>query len=76
MPIRLALAVAALFGLIYGGLALSRLHSAGVEAPAQAALSESRAGAARLESAVAALRSSLTAAAMSRRRFGGDPLDA
>ncbi|MGZ3368682.1 MAG: PAS domain-containing sensor histidine kinase [Caulobacteraceae bacterium] len=76
MPIRLALAVAALFGLIYGGLALSRLPSAGVAAPAQAALSESRAGAARLESAVAALRSSLTAAAMSRRRFGGEPLDA
>jgi two-component system cell cycle sensor histidine kinase PleC len=61
---------------IYGGLALLRIRSASAEAPAQTAVAEARAGAARLDSAVAALRSALAAAAVSRRRFGGDPLDA
>jgi two-component system cell cycle sensor histidine kinase PleC len=75
-PIRLALVAAVLLGLIYGGLALYRIHSASSAAPAETALSQAREGAARVDSAVAALRSSLAAAAVSRRRFGGDPLDA
>src|ERR1700761_9143290 len=75
-PIRLALAAASLLGLIYGGLALFRIHSASSAAPAQIALSEARDGAARLDSAAAALRAALSAASVSRRRFGGDPLDA
>jgi two-component system cell cycle sensor histidine kinase PleC len=75
-PIRLALVAAVLLGLIYGGLALYRIHSASSAAPAETALSQAREGAARVDSAVAALRSALSAAAVSRRRFGGDPLDA
>jgi two-component system cell cycle sensor histidine kinase PleC len=76
VPIRLALVTALLLGLVYGALALYRIHSAGAAAPAQTALAEARAGAARLDSATATLRSALSAAAASRRRFGGDPLDA
>ena len=75
-PIHLALAAASLLGLIYGGLALFRIHSASSAAPAQIALSEARDGAARLDSAAASLRSALSAASVSRSRFGGDPLDA
>jgi two-component system cell cycle sensor histidine kinase PleC len=75
-PIRLALAAAVLLVLTYGGLALFRIHTAGSQAPTEAALSQAREGAARVDTAVATLRSALTAAAVSRRRFGGDPLDA
>ena len=73
-PIRLALAAAVLLGLIYGGLALFRIHSASSEAPAETALLQAREGAARLDTAVASLRSALTAAAVSARGFpAADP---
>ena len=75
-PIRLALFAALLLGLVYAALAFARIQSSGAGAPAQAALAEARAGAARADTAVATLRSALVAAAASRRRFGGDPLDA
>src|ERR1700761_2433394 len=76
VPIRLAPFAALLLGLIYAVLALARIHSAGAAAPAQAALAQAHAGADRVDNAAATLRSALVAAAASRRRFGGDPLDA
>ena len=75
-PIRLALLAALLLGAIYAVLAITRIQSAGAAAPAAAALAEARSAADRADTAVATLRSALTAAAASRKRFGGDPLDA
>jgi two-component system cell cycle sensor histidine kinase PleC len=76
VPIRLALFAALLLGLIYAALAFARIQSTGAAAPAQAALAQAHAGADRVDNAAATLRSALVAAAASRRRFGGDPLDA
>ena len=76
VPIRLALFAALLLGLVYAALAFARIQSTGAAAPAQAALAQAHAGAERVDNATATLRSALVAAAASRRRFGGDPLDA
>jgi two-component system cell cycle sensor histidine kinase PleC len=65
-----------MLGLVYGGLAILHMRAARADSRAQAAVSEAAAGAANIDSGVAALRSALTAASVSRRRFGGDPVDA
>ncbi|MEI9890594.1 MAG: hypothetical protein WDN45_08350 [Caulobacteraceae bacterium] len=75
-PIRLALFAALLLGLTYATLAMVRIQSTNAAKPAEAALIQAQAAAARIDTAVATLRSSLIAASASRRRFGGDPLDA
>jgi two-component system cell cycle sensor histidine kinase PleC len=74
--LRIALLSALLLIAIYGGAALFRMRGPTADPQAQRAVSEAQAAAGRADSAVAALRSALTAAAVSRRRFGGDPLDA
>ena len=73
---RLALFAALLLGVIYATLAMVRIQSAGAAAPTQAALAQAHAGADRIDTSVATLRSALVAAAASRKRFGGDPVDA
>jgi two-component system cell cycle sensor histidine kinase PleC len=75
-PVRLALFAALLLGLIYGAIALIRIQSASPDGNPRGAQAEAQAAVARIDAAAASLRSALTAAAVSRRRFGGDPLDA
>jgi two-component system cell cycle sensor histidine kinase PleC len=64
-----------MLGVIYGGLAIVRILSGRADQGRRAA-AEASAAAAHIDQDVAVLRSALTAAAVSRRRFGGDPLDA
>lgn len=72
---RLALVAVLLLGLIYGGLACLRILSGSADLQRRA-LAEAAAAAAHVDQVAATLRSALTAAAVSRRRFGGDPIDA
>jgi two-component system cell cycle sensor histidine kinase PleC len=74
--VRIALLSALLLIAIYGAVILFRMRSVPADGQGQRAVAEAQAAAGRADSAVAALRSALTAAAVSRRRFGGDPLDA
>jgi two-component system cell cycle sensor histidine kinase PleC len=73
--VRIALLAALLLIAIYGAVALFRIRAAPESREGQRVTAETLAVAARADAGAASLRSALTAAALSRHRFGGDPLD-